>query len=184
MTSSTKKALPPVPFRVMTDEERDRTRAYLRDNPSQRYDDEIWMQTANEARKVIEAIRRGGFVVGGELAHGDGMDGYGVLGHVYSKSYPEKEKVKAICDFERVIGSVGIWEYGGFISNPVSVWYQNMKLIDDSLELRNYLTAQGISFRDNLDVEEVRKRIGRLEAERQDALGLLKKLEGVQLRGD
>ena len=174
---------PKVPFRIISKEEKDKIRDYFRENPKEKYNDKIWMQTIPEARKVIEIIRTGGFFIGGELAHGNGMDGYGVHSHVYSRNYPNQKDIQENCDYKNVIGSVGLWESWGFFSNPVAVWYQNKDLVIDSIELHNYLDKEGISFRDNVNRGDITDQILSLEQEKRNCQELLDKLSGIELRG-
>ncbi|GEM_PF-5550735 len=170
---------PIVPFRVMTEEERDEIRDYFRKDPKSN-NREFWKQPREEARKVVKAIKHGGFVVGGEINVGS-PESEGALTHVYSKRYSQGSLTDS-CDYKRVIGSVSMWEAWGFVFNPVSVWYQNPTLLTDSIELRKYLIDSGISFRDNVDVKHLRDEISRLEGERDNKSKILEVVMGLDLR--
>lgn len=181
---SRNKNAPKVPFRKMTEEEKERIRAYLKENPK-RDNDDFWSQTKKEARTVIKEMRRGGFTAGGELPHGAYPENFGVHSHVYRRGFDEHE-VRKSCDYNQVIGSVDLWSYWGFSSHPVKIWYRNPILITDSIQLRNYLTGQGISFNDGqVDFDKLRRQISELEKPDQSwNLEMLERLESLDLIKD
>lgn len=174
------KLAPELPYRALTEGERIAFYAYVKGFPEEDRD-RFWQQTQEEARKVIGVIRGAGFVVGGEFCSGSPMDGLVGHSHVYPRNYQGKD-VGKVCDYERVIGSVDLWDDCGFISNPVKIWYQNHELIDDAFALREYLLSAGISFADNVDLNRLRKNIAELEEKRKGEEKILARLKDLELK--
>jgi len=173
---------PTVPYRALGDREIEVLFAYvdkqfLIDDFEGRHN--FWKQTMPEGRKVAERIRGAGFVVGGEIDGGDVQGDYWVDCHVYPKGYKTNFDIERIADSDSVIGTVGLWERGGFDSDPVRVWYDNPKLVTDSLELRSFLMEQGIKFYDCVDFEELERKVSELK----DFERMLKILKEAHSRG-
>lgn len=176
--------VPKLPYRRLDSEERMGFVDYLRDK-GVRYvaDDEFWRQTEDSARKIVRQIKDGGFVVGGELSLGQGPESYGVKSHVYPKDYTGKH-IERTMNRERVIGCVHFWESGGLSWNPVQIWYENPEVLNDSLELRNYLITSGISFADSIDLDRLRKDISSDKKRVDGREMVLRRLEDITLRTD
>jgi hypothetical protein len=169
---------PRIPYRKLTKEERDKFWDYARELKDT---DRFWQQTIPEARRILREIQKGGFVIGGELAWGYPTDSYGSHNHIYQKDYVGR-RIKEDCDYKNVIGSVDLWESGGFVSNPVCLWYENLEVIESVLELRDYLIKNNISFCDSVSIPDLKKEVSDLDKKRRGKLEILSRLEHVQLR--
>lgn len=171
---------PEIPYRKHTDEEREEFWRYVREF-GPKFEGGFWQQTEEQAREVLKTIAEEGFIVGGELGWGNSIDGSGVHSHIYSKNYTGKD-VGRSCDYDSVVGDVSLWEEGGFLSNPVSLWYQNPEVINDTFELRDYLISSDIPFHDSVDLDRIRRQISDLEKRKSGNLEILSRLKDVDLR--
>jgi len=158
LRKSLPKSAPKLPYRVFTEEEREEFWNYERNLPPE-LREIFWQQTKEGAREIIEIIGEGGFIIGGKFEWGCYPEGFGAHRHIYSRNYGGNKNTEKVCDHDNVIGKISLWEEGGFLSNPVSVWYQNPELINDAMELGDFLISLDISFGDSGDWEKLLKNL-------------------------
>jgi hypothetical protein len=174
--------IPKIPYRAMTKEESEKVWEYARTLDS-KDQDKFWEQTIPEAREILRQIGGAGFVLGGELSWGNDIDGYGVHSHIYSKTYDNKSgRVETSCDRDKVIGSVDLWESGGFTSNPVQVWYENPAFLEEAIGLRYFFLRNNIPFSDSVNLSSLNREISRLEKEAADKKKVFDRLSQIELK--
>jgi len=172
---------PVVPYRRISDSEKTGIHAYFGNHPK-KDNEKFWRQTVDEGRKIVNQIREGGFVVGGELYFGGYPDSEGQTVSIYPRDFESRIDVSEMEDSSSVIGSVGLWEYWGFETNPVRVLYQNFNLIDDSIQLRDYLKTLEISFLDSVSPKGIRESNDKMAVKISRNNALLEKLKTLDLR--
>lgn len=174
---------PNIPFREITDAEKESIREHFRKYGIEATDipDRYWQKTTQEGRGVVDTIRSGGFGVSREVEYGNDMDGFGAKVHVYSRKHSGL-RTKKDCDHSNVIGSVDLWSSWGFVSSPVNVWYQNLGLISDSIELHKYLSARGIDFKDSVSRSELGEKIREIRKQKDEILRTLSAISTINLR--
>lgn len=144
-----KVAAPEIPYRPLSEQEQRVLGDYANKLPTLDAQDAFWQRTREAALERIARIREGEFVVSEPREFGCSSEGYGEHVHIYPAG-TDVSKFRGGYDRAHVIGSLEIWETGGFIQEPLSVWYQpdegGIAQIKEALGFRAFLAKRGIPF--------------------------------------
>lgn len=140
---------PSIPYRPLLEDEQRDLFDYANKLPTADAQDEFWQTTRPAALERIARIREGGFVVSEPRGWGCSSEGYGEHVHIYP-SGTDLLQFRGGHERSRVVGSLGLWEAGGFTQEPLWVWYSpdegGIPQIKEALTFRAFLHTTAIPF--------------------------------------
>src|SRR3989344_3567102 len=162
------KNAPKIPYRALTDDEQRKLWDFARELKNIDIENKFWQQTIPLAKKRAEQIKNRGYVVTDPLEWGNSEDGYGAHIHVYPCETDLSELNERV-NRTKVIGSLELWQSGGFNQEPLSVWYSPeqgiVKQIEDAFEFREFLIRDKIPFCEYANIARLREQALRLNEE-------------------
>ncbi len=174
---------PNVPFRPLTEDEQKVCWDFARTLKDIDLENRFWQKTIPYANKRAEQIQNEGYVLTDSSEWGNSMDGFGAHIHIY----PPKTNLadlKERVDRTKVVGSLELWQSGGFIHEPLSVWYSPeqgiVKQIEDAFRFREYLVQEKIPFFETTNIVRLKEQALRLETEAYATRHLIRRLSGLR----